>query len=187
MTEFISPNYELMLRDMPLYWIISVTVALSLLALAAWSDLATRTIPDWISAVLALLGLGLRAADGLSALAASFGIAGVLFMALAALHARGIIGGGDVKLIAALALGLAPIGTSQMLFGIACAGGVLAILYLALRALPAPKPPVQGAGTLRRVIAAERWRSRRRGPLPYAVAIACGGAWVLLTSSGIGV
>ena len=171
---------------MYIFWILPVILVIGLLALAAWSDLATRTIPDWISAVLALLGLGLRAANGPVAVAASLGIAGVLFFLLAALYARGGIGGGDVKLIAALALGLAPMGATRMLFGIACAGGVLAILYLALRVLPAPQPAAPGAGVLHRIVVAERWRGRRRGSLPYAVAIAFGGTWALLTSTGIG-
>jgi Flp pilus assembly protein protease CpaA len=35
-----------------------------------------------------------------------------------------------------------------------------------------------------RVAAIERWRIRRRGPVPYGVAIAIGGAFVVLTSQG---
>ena len=33
-------------------------------------------------------------------------------------------------------------------------------------------------------LTAEVWRIRRRGSLPYGVAIACGGAWVLFTTPG---
>ncbi|MBX6740524.1 MAG: hypothetical protein IRY87_00580, partial [Acetobacteraceae bacterium] len=94
-----------------------------------------------------------------------------------------------VKLLTALALGLPPIGSFQLLFATALAGGVLAVLYLGLRhLLPAlgiaPARPASGAAALRRIAVAEARRIHRRGPLPYGVAIAIGGALVLLQSPG---
>jgi Flp pilus assembly protein protease CpaA len=32
----------------------------------------------------------------------------------------------------------------------------------------------------------ERWRVERRGSLPYGIAIACGGAWAMLSGYGYG-
>ena len=81
--------------------------ASALLLLAAWCDLATRTIPDSISVALALLGLLTRAAEGLAPVAVSLLVAAVLFAAFLPLHARGAFGGGDIKLITALAVGFA--------------------------------------------------------------------------------
>jgi prepilin peptidase CpaA len=67
------------------------------------------------------------------------------------------------------------------LLGTGLAGGALALGFLGLRpfvpAAPGPRPAV----LLARVLRAEGWRIRRRGPLPYAVAIAIAGAASLLS------
>jgi hypothetical protein len=34
------------------------------------------------------------------------------------------------------------------------------------------------------VLSAERWRIARHGSLPYGVAIACGGIWVIVSQAG---
>ena len=160
--------------------------ASALLLLAAWSDLATRTIPDGISVALAVLGLLTRAAEGAIPAAASFFVAAGLFAALLPLHARGAFGGGDVKLITALAIGLSPLSTLDFLVATVMAGGVLGLLYLSLRLLPEPSPPAPRpqAWLPRRVVALERRRISRRGPLPYAVAIAAGGVLTLMKPFG---
>ncbi|WP_254453577.1 prepilin peptidase [Siccirubricoccus sp. G192] len=156
----------------------------TLLLLAAWRDIATRTIPDSVSLALASFGLGLRASEGTTALAASAAIAALLFLGLVLLHARGALGGGDVKLASAIALGLPPLATFDFLLATALSGGVLALLYLVLRHLPAPVPARPTTSLPRRVLAAERWRIHRRGPLPYAVAIAAGGILTLIAPLG---
>jgi prepilin peptidase CpaA len=162
---------------------------IGLLAVAAMSDLATRTIPDQACIALAMLGLGGRLLAGTAALAISAGVAIGLFVVLVLAHARGILGGGDVKLAAATALGLAPVQTYRFLVATVLAGGVLSALHLALRHLPPPTRlpggrPLRQSSVVRRVLTAERWRIRRKGSLPYGVAIACGGAWVTLTGVG---
>ncbi|MFX7686504.1 prepilin peptidase, partial [Acinetobacter baumannii] len=81
--------------------------ALLLLA-AAWHDIATRLIPDTVCLLVALAGLLLRAAEGLAPLAVSAGLALALFLLLLPAAMRGALGGGDVKLAAALVLGLSP-------------------------------------------------------------------------------
>src|SRR5690348_12423602 len=77
-----------------------------LLTFAAWTDVAARIIPDWVSIVLAVAGLAARMFAGLPSAAVSIGLALLLFVLLALAHARGILGGGDVKLAAATAIGL---------------------------------------------------------------------------------
>jgi prepilin peptidase CpaA len=155
-----------------------------LLVAAAWRDVATRTIPDGISIALAFFGLGLRATEGSLALASSAATAALLFLGLVLLHARGALGGGDVKLASAIALGLPPLATFDFLLATALSGGVLGLLYLALRHLPAPVPAPFATFLPRRVLAAEHWRIHRRGPLPYAIAIAAGGILTLLAPLG---
>ncbi|MDB5383743.1 MAG: prepilin peptidase [Rhodospirillales bacterium] len=157
--------------------------ALSLLSLAAWRDIATRTIPNGVCGAVAVLGLALRATEGWYALATSVAAATLMFLVLLVCHARGFLGGGDVKLLSALALGLSPVGSWNLVVATALAGGVLALAYLAMQRLHArcmPLPVRAAHNTLQRVLAVEAWRIRRRGPMPYGVAIAIGAAIVLL-------
>jgi prepilin peptidase CpaA len=170
----------------PAVWI-SDFVALAMigvLGLAALSDLATRTIPDQACIALALLGLGARLFAGLAAVAVSAGVAAGVFAVLVLAHARGALGGGDVKLAGALALGLAPAQTYRFLVATVLAGGLLSLLHLALRRAPPPARCPRRASLAHRIVTAERWRIRRKGSLPYGIAIACGGAWVMVTGMG---
>jgi prepilin peptidase CpaA len=104
-----------------------------------------------------------------------------LFLLLFAIYQRGKIGGGDVKLLVALAVGLPLTGVIQLLTITALAGGVLALVHLMMRLLPSPRLAPAGSSLLRRVYAVERWRHLRHAPLPYGVAIACGGIWTIFS------
>lgn len=148
-----------------------------LLAYAATHDAATRTIPNWIAACIVLLGIAARLLGG--DLIASLAAASLLFAACVFAWSRGWLGGGDAKLAAAFALVPAHGQVAGFVLATALAGGLLALLYLALsRIVPRPAPgPRQGL--LARVLKAEAWRISRCGPLPYAVAIAAGGIHVL--------
>jgi prepilin peptidase CpaA len=157
---------------------------LPLLLWAAWSDLVSRTIPDSASVVLAVAGLIVSAAAGPLPLALSLSIAAVTFVALALLHHAGGLGGGDVKLAASVLIGLPPIGAYRFFVITILAGGLLALLHLILRTLPAPSPAPSGAFLPRRLWRVELWRTRRPGSLPYGIAIACGGIWAVLTTTG---
>jgi len=165
-------------------WIAFVILPLQslLLLYVAANDIATRLIPNEICAALALLGLAGQFA-GAPHIVESLIVAAMLFLLLAFLYARGLIGGGDVKLLVGLALGLPLVGVMKMLTVTALAGGVLALVHLGLRNLPSPRLAPAGASVLRRVYAVERWRNLRRAPLPYGAAIACGGIWSLLSLS----
>jgi prepilin peptidase CpaA len=150
-------------------------VTTAILAIAAWCDLATRTIPDRLSIALLALGIGSRLVlDGPEAALISAGLALLVFLGFALLHARGFIGGGDVKLIAALVAGTAPAAIPDLLVAIALAGGVLGLAYMAM-ARTMPKPALRPHAALPlRIAALEANRIVRRGPMPYALAIAAG-------------
>src|SRR5262249_18357991 len=107
--------------------------------------------------------------------------AAVLFLLLLVVYQRGWMGGGDVKLLVALAVGLPVTGVVQLLVATALAGGVLALVHVMMRLLPSPRLAPAGSSLLRRVYAVERWRHLRHAPLPYGVAIACGGIWTILS------
>jgi prepilin peptidase CpaA len=152
----------------------SITVVFSagLLLGALLHDVAVRTIPNWIPAGLAIAGLVLRVQQGNAI--AGIGIALLLLIVLGALWLRGFIGGGDMKLIPAVAFVLPPSGVPAFVLSVAVAGGILALFYLALSFL-VPRPgPGRRHGFLARMLKAEVWRMHRRGPLPYAVAVAVG-------------
>ena len=107
-----------------------VFLSLGILVAAGLHDAALRTIPNWMPACLAAGGLVLRAHDG-NAIAA-LSIAALLLIILGVLWLRGFIGGGDMKLIPAVAIVLPPSGAPAFILSVALAGGVLALLYLAL-------------------------------------------------------
>jgi prepilin peptidase CpaA len=144
-------------------------LALLLLA-AAWGDLRTRTIPNPLNAAIALLAPLWWWTHGLPLwpdVAWQVGLAILVFGLFAGAFAVGMMGGGDVKMIGALALWLPPLALGRMLVIMALTGGALTI-----------------------VVAAEHKLRRRQGQpeIPYGVAIAAAGLIVIandiLTTSG---
>ncbi len=131
----------------------------------ALRDLFSFTIPNWIPVALAIGFLLAALADGnLWSFAALMHISagGAVLIAVAILFFRGLIGGGDAKLIAAAGLWM---GWSQLLPFLlltALGGGVLALSWLAAKRVTsiAPFPPW-----------ANRYFSAADG-IPYGVAIA---------------
>jgi prepilin peptidase CpaA len=148
--------------------------AIALLVYAALHDFAVRTVPNWVPAVLLLLGICLRLAD--HSLLDAVAVAVASFAALFVIWLLGGMGGGDVKLWAATVLLIPPLLQPELAFilRVVVLGGVLAICYLLLCFfVPKPKASRSG-GCLRRVLRTEAWRIGRRAPLPYACAIASG-------------
>ncbi len=155
-------------------------VAVVSLVYAALHDLAVRTVPNWVSALLLVFGAGIRLID--HDLLHALGAALVLFLMLFVIWVAGLMGGGDVKLWAASALLIPPSWRAEFMFvaNVMLLGGGLAILYLLLSVV-VRRPAASCAGSYpRRFLRAELWRIRRRAPLPYACAIAGGTLAVLL-------
>jgi len=163
-------------------WIVPTALVLEILLLlyVAMIDIATRLIRNEICLLLALLGMASQFASPIQ-VAESLVAAAVLLLLLIVIYQRGWIGGGDVKLLVALAIGLPLIGVFQLLTVTALAGGVLALVHLMMRLLPYPELAPAGSSLVRRVYAIERWRNLRHAPLPYGVAIACGGIWAVFS------
>ena len=153
-------------------------VATTILLLAGVHDLAFRTVPNWMPVALLLPSILLRLMSGSLMLGLLAGL--LVFLGGAFCWRRGWLGGGDVKLLAATAVLVPPSLVVNLLLDVALAGGVLAMIYLAMARLVAPpsiapRPP----GMLRRIRRTELYRVRRRGPLPYASAIAAGTLFIL--------
>lgn len=145
-----------------------------LLLYVATMDVATRLISNEMCLTLSVLGIAGHLANP-AGIAESLIAATILFVGLFIIYQRGMMGGGDVKLLVVLAMGLPLMGVIQLLTITAFAGGVLALVHLIMRNLPHPRPAPTGSSLLRRIYAVERWRHLRHAPLPYGVAIACGG------------
>ena len=116
-------------------WALIATLQVMLLLSAAFDDVAKRLIPNGICLTIALTSLIGRLLVGPQQLAISLALAIVLFIILLLLHSRHILGGGDVKLLTALAIGLSPFGVVKLFAVTALAGGVVALSHLAMRCL----------------------------------------------------
>jgi len=166
-------NAALSVLSVGLYTLITIT-----LLLAACHDVAVRTIPNWMPAVVLAAGVLLRTQNGTlmpGLFASSLILAGTM-----ACWQRGWLGGGDVKLLAACGMLVPPNLAVMLLLAVALSGGILAILYLILgRLVTIPDEP-RPSRLLNRIWRAERYRIRHHGPLPYASAIAVGTLFVLL-------
>jgi prepilin peptidase CpaA len=162
--------------------------AVSFLALAgsAATDLRARIIPNELAILIALCGLAMALRSGCAQAGAAV-LAGLcVFFFLGALAHYNVIGGGDVKLIAATCLLVPPASVPLILIEIALAGGVLSCLYLAggflLRRQPALYRRPAGAahgGAFRKWLRREAARIARGYPMPYALAV-LGGATIHL-------
>jgi prepilin peptidase CpaA len=132
-----------------------------LLVVAAGIDVRTYTIPNRLNLLIALLAplfWWLVELPLWPDVAIRIGAALLVFGLLALAFAVGMMGGGDVKLAAAVALWFPPLATVKMLVVMSIAGGVLTLLILLVH------------------------RARRRAgrpKIPYGVAIAVGG-WAIL-------
>jgi prepilin peptidase CpaA len=142
------------------------------LVFAALSDLVSLRIPNWLTGALALAfpaaaliaGSGLSGVDWLSHIEAG----AAMFALGAMLFACRLLGGGDVKLLAAMALWSGLHLVVPLLFLVAVIGGIFGLVVLGLR-----QPLVQAAilGALRRAPAF----LHSKMPIPYGIPIAIAG------------
>lgn len=145
---------------------------IGLLGLAATFDVWRFIIPNAIPAALAALFVAVAlTATPEAGWAPHAGAALVAFLAGAALHRFGLLGGGDVKLMAALALWTGFERLLDLTVAVALCGGILALALVAVRRLVAAVPVARV-----RPDKAPRPRVLTVGEgVPYGVAIAAGG------------
>ena len=103
-----------------------------LMTMAAVEDLRRLIIPNLVPAGLCLLWPVYLATTpaGLAAALAAAGCAAAVLLAGALLFSRGLIGGGDVKLLAAAALWAGPTATPTLLVLTGLFGGLLCLILL---------------------------------------------------------
>jgi prepilin peptidase CpaA len=133
----------------------------AILVVAAVIDVRTFTISNRLNLTVALLAPVYWASVALSpwpGVAVQLAAAAVVFMVMAGAFYAGMMGGGDVKLAAAIALWFSPFTTLRFLVLTSLAGGVLTLIVLGWH----------------------RARKREGRPeIPYGVAIAFGALAIL--------
>jgi prepilin peptidase CpaA len=158
---------------------ILVIVALPLLlGTAGLYDLASFTVPNFLTAALLAVFVLFALAAGLSLPAIGWHLlAGLVGLLLGfALFVPGYVGGGDAKLFAVTVLWLGFRDLMPYLLLASIAGGVLTLAMLALRQCPLPPFFMRRA-----------WIAKlhdARSGIPYGVALAAG-AFILLPSTEI--
>jgi prepilin peptidase CpaA len=156
--------------------ILILVFGICIFAVAAYTDFRTRRIPnELIVAVLALaafrMALSLDPASAFYTLVAN----AALFVATFLLFWRGLLGGGDVKLMVSSGFLIGYHDLLQFLFVMSVCGALVAFAVLSYhrlgprRATPGPEP--------------EQPEPPARLTLPYGVAIAAAGIFTLIVQS----
>ncbi|MFM5917854.1 MAG: prepilin peptidase [Novosphingobium sp.] len=146
--------------DFEFRYLLLGALAIALLV-AAFTDLRRRQIDNWLNGAIAAAAPLYWWSSGLSLwpdVAWQVGVAALTLIVLAVLFALRAMGGGDVKLLTALALWMQPLWFVRLLIGMALIGGVLTL--------------AMGAWHVAR-------RRRERLAIPYGVAISSAALWVL--------
>ena len=138
-----------------------VAILAALLIVVAVGDVRARLIPNWLNLAIALTAIPFWWLSGYALwpqIAIQIVLAVGIFLFFATLFRFGMMGGGDVKLLAALALWLPLASMVKLLVIMSIAGGVLALAMLA-----------------------RKWRSNteEKTEVPYGVAIAFAGMWLI--------
>ena len=143
-----------------LNWILLGLLAPLLLA-ASWTDIRKREIPNGLNLAIACLAIPYWWSIGLGLwpdVALQIGVAALVFALFTIAFYFGQMGGGDVKMLGALALWLPWDGVLSLLVIMSLAGGVL---------------------TLAMVIRKRLARAEGQPEIPYGVAIAFAGIWLI--------
>ena len=143
-----------------LSWILLGLLAAMLIA-ASIEDLRSRTISDYLNIAIALLAIPFWWSTGLGLwpdVAIQIGIAAAVFGLFAIMFALGGMGGGDVKLLGAVALWLPAQAVPVLLVIMSLAGGALTLAMLVRQRLA---------------------RSEAKLEIPYGVAISFGALWLI--------
>ena len=145
-----------------------------ILIVAAVIDVRTFTISNRLNATVALLAPVYWWSIGLPLwpdAAIQVAVALAVFVALAAAFYIGMMGGGDVKLAAALALWFSPASTVKFLVIMSLAGGLLTVVVLIFHRARSRRAPASADADGEKEIA--------KPEVPYGVAIAIGALWIL--------
>jgi prepilin peptidase CpaA len=150
-------------------------LGICIFAVVAYGDIRTRRIPnELIVAILALAGFRIALTGDPSSALYTLAASVALFVATFLLFWRGLLGGGDVKLMVATGFLIGYHDFFQFLFVMGICGALVALAVLARNRLgPHPEiaPPLEDRDIPARLT------------IPYGVAIAAAGIVTLLVQS----
>ncbi|MFZ1425646.1 MAG: A24 family peptidase [Geminicoccaceae bacterium] len=161
-----------------------------ILAAASWLDIISRRIPNSLVIAVAILWIStIFNAGPMHIIGSILTAASVLGIGMLVWR-LGWLGGGDVKLIAALSLWAGPTLTPGLLLAIGASGGVLATIFLAARRPPFRPILAYLHVAIDRWLPASAWSAAATVPgrpptsssnqtIPYGVAAAAGGCWLV--------
>lgn len=153
----------------PALWLL-----LAICAVAAYTDVSTRRIPNALVAALACAGVALHATQGLNSVLVAIAILAGAVLIGVYVHALGLVGGGDIKLFAAGAATIAPADVIPFLLYTTFAGGLVAIAYsVAYRRLGSTLANVRVLSSAL-AVGVRPAPIAPSGTMPYALAILAG-------------
>jgi prepilin peptidase CpaA len=136
------------------------------LIVAAVTDLLKRHISNWLNLGIALAAPLFWIVSGMTLwpeMIGQIGLAAIIFTIFAGLFAIGAMGGGDVKLLTALALWMPWLTFLELLVIMSIAGGLLTLLMMINKQIRKTEGPIK---------------------VPYGVAIAFAGLWMISGIAG---
>jgi prepilin peptidase CpaA len=143
-----------------LSWLFIALLGAALLV-AAVGDWRTREIPNWLNAAIAFTAIPFWWSTGLSLwpdVPLQLALGAGVFALFAIAFRFGAMGGGDVKMLAAIALWLPFAEVVKLLAVMSIAGGVLTLAMIAAHRLS---------------------KAANQPEIPYGIAIAFGGFWLI--------
>jgi prepilin peptidase CpaA len=157
-------------------------VAVGVLGVIAYSDIRNRRIPNALSLAVAALGLArIALAHDPTAAGQTLTAGAVVFAVALLLFWRGVVGGGDAKLIASTALLVGHQQLLSFLFLMSLCGGMLAAAALVRNRLRWQPGYLSHPGPLSSLTDAPRGSTALAdSTVPYGVAIAAAGMIVLI-------
>ena len=136
------------------------------LIVATITDIRSRHISNWLNLAIALGAPIFWLLSGMTfwpEMIAQIGLAAVIFTIFAGMFALGAMGGGDVKLLTALALWMHWLTFLELLVIMSIAGGLLTLLMMVSKQIRKTEGPIK---------------------VPYGVAIAFSGLWTIWGITG---
>lgn len=149
---------------------------------AAW-DIAKRRIPNVVTGAAALAGIAVQLLDrGWSSALSGLAAAALTVLLLYRFWTAGGLGGGDVKMAAAVAITVGLDGMFRYALAVAAAGGVVALIMYVLsrKSVRQEVRTNLTLAALQQTLPSVEIRRPGRPSVPYGLAIAAGAAFVLL-------
>ena len=149
---------------------------------AAW-DVAKRRIPNVVTGAAALTGVAAQLVDrGGWSMLAGLAAAAISVALLYRPWMAGGIGGGDVKMAAAVAIWVGLDGMIRYALAVAAAGGIVALVmyFLSRKAIRQEVRTNLTVAALQQSLPSVEVRAGGRPSVPYGLAIAAGAAFALL-------